>query len=183
MTEDITVIKNILSGFLNQQLTSLLASNVILTAGQRWYDCFSIKLRHIPSFGHVKIYYEFDEIDSPVHFSHRLKFAICDLNDKDGSLGDNSYDFKIKFDDNFEVKKVKLLGRLILFTSDSKTNEHREINIIHFQSDNVELLIRPEFSTARLLFCIDRQEINDFLKSAAISNHDNETFEQIEISV
>jgi hypothetical protein len=183
MTQDIITLKDTLKSFLNLRLTSLLASNVRLQAGQKWYDCFSIKLRHIPSFGHLKLYYEFGDYDGPIEFSHQLKSIICAIDDKDDSLGDKHYDFKVDFGNDFEVKKVKLLGQLISFEENGQMNVLEEINIIHYQSDNFELLIRPEFSTSRLLFCIDRQEIQDFIKKVKISTKDNVTFDQIEISV
>ncbi len=178
-----TDIENIdlLNSFVGTNLSSILASNVKHIANSKWFDCLSIRLRHLPSFGFLQLHYDFTEIEHKLIFNHRLIISQISIDNKDNNIGDNVYDFKLTFDKEFNVNKISLLGRQQSEQDYSNGDVFRIFNAVHYKSEGQELLIAPDWSTSRVMLTTDHQEINKFKTEYLITNNSDLQFELLEI--
>jgi len=167
--------------FVGTNLNSILASNVRHTSNSKWFDCLSIRVRHIPSFGFLQMHYEFNELEEKLIFNHRLVISQISIDNKDNTIGDNVYDFKLTFDKEFRINKIHLLGRQLSKQDETDEDAFRIINAVHYLSDNQELLVATDWSTSRLIFTTDQEEIIKFKNEYLTINNCDLEFELLEI--
>ena len=172
---------NLLRTFIGTNLISILASNVRHIANSKWFDCLSIRVRHIPSFGFLQMHYDFNEIEEKLIFNHRLVVSHISIDNKDNTIGDSIYDFKLTFEKDFKINKIYLLGRQLSNQEETNDDIFRTINAVHFFADNQELLVATDWSTSRLIFTTDKEEIKKFKNEYLITNNSDLKFELLEI--
>ncbi len=172
---------NLLSTFVGTNLISILASNVRHIANSKWFDCLSIRVRHIPSLGFLQMHYDFNQLEEKLIFHHRLVISETSLDNIDTTIGDYVYDFKLTFDGAFRINKIYLLGRQPSKQDETDEDSFRIVNAVHYLSDNQELLVATEWSTSRLIFTTDQEEILKFKHKYLSTNNSDLEFELLEI--
>lgn len=172
---------NLMNTFVGTSLSLILASNVRHISNSKWFDCLSIRVRHIPSFGFLQMHYDFNEIEEKLIFNHRLVISQISIDNKDNNIGDNVYDFKLTFDKEFRINKIYLLGRQLSYQEETDEDAFRIINAIHYLADNQELLVANDWSTSRLIFTTDKEEIIKFKSKYLTTNNNYLQFELLEI--
>ena len=171
---------NLISTFIGTNLSSILASNVRHIANSKWFDCLSIRIRHIPSFGFLQMHYDFDKLEEKLICNHKLVISQISINNKDNSIGNEVYDFKLTFEEEFKINRIYLLGRQ-LSNQGENSDAFRIINSVHYLSDSQELLVATDWLTSRVLITTNKEEIQKFKKHYLTTNNSNLQFELLEI--
>jgi hypothetical protein len=126
------------------------------------------------------MYYDFDEIEEKLIFNHRLVISQISINNKDNTIGDKVYDFKLEFEEEFKINRIYLLGRQ-LSNLDEKSDAFRIINAVHYVADSQELLVATNWSTSRVIITTDKEEIQKFKKYYLTTNNSDLQFDLLEI--
>jgi hypothetical protein len=171
---------DLISTFIGTNLSSILASNVRHFANSKWFDCLSIRIRHLPSFGFLQMHYDFNKIEETFIFHHSLVISQISINNKDNTIGDEVYDFKLEFEQEFKINSIYLLGRQRI-NQDENSDAFRILNAVHYVSDRQELLVATDWSTSRVIITTDKEEIQKFKKHYLTTNHTDLPFELLEI--
>jgi hypothetical protein len=172
---------NLLRTFIGTNVSSILASNVRHIANSKWFDCLSIRVRHIPALGFLQMHYDFNQIEEKLIFNHRLIVSQISIDNIDNSIGESVYDFKLTFEEDFRINKIYLLGRQLSNQEERNDDLFRTINAVHYFADNQELLIATDWSTSRLIITTDKEEIVKFKSEYLITNNGDLQFELLEI--
>jgi hypothetical protein len=141
----------------NKSVAQVIAEQCETTPNSSYYFASSIYLRLIPSFGYVKISYDFNKLETAPYFSHILLVEQVDLKVIHGSL---------KFrTDNFIIESVELMGNKLKYAAEEPDSYEivENLNEVLISSSSFSLLIVPEFSTGQVQFTFDIEEMSRFL--------------------
>jgi hypothetical protein len=141
----------------NKSIAQIIAEKCETTPYSDYFLASSIYLRLIPSFGYVKISYDFNELENVIDFSHKLLVEQVDFDVIESSL---------KFrTDNFRIDNVELLGNRLKYSIEETDSfeEIQNLNEMLISGSSFRLLIVPEYSTAQVKFTFDEAEINKYL--------------------
>ncbi|RDV11057.1 hypothetical protein DXT99_25395 [Pontibacter diazotrophicus] len=141
----------------NKSVAQIIAEQCETTPNSSYYLASSIYLRLIPSFGYVRISYDFNKLEIAPDFSHILLVEQLELKVIHGSL---------KFStDNFRIESVELMGNRVKYATEEPDSYEivQNLNEVLISSSSFSLLIVPEFSTGQVQFTFDKEEISRFL--------------------
>ncbi|GGG02189.1 hypothetical protein [Pontibacter amylolyticus] len=144
----------------NKSIAQIIAEQCETTPNSDYFLASAIYLRLIPSFGYVKISYDFNELENIPDFSHKLLVEQVNFEKIESSL-------KLRID-NFRIERIELLGnRLKYSTEESDSFEViQNLNEMFLSGSNFSLLIVPEFSTAQVRFTFAKDGINKYLEES-----------------
>lgn len=137
----------------HKQIGKIWAENCFWTVNDVWFSCTYLKIRLIPDYGSLNVYYGFQESEGPFSYAHRLKIERVEDIGLKGS-------FKIDTDHE-TIKTVELYG---VESYDERDNlEGRYLNELLITTNNYKLLIIPDWTTSIGRFTFDKSEIEDYL--------------------
>ena len=141
----------------NKSIAQIIAVQCETTPNSDYFLASSIFLRLMPSFGYVKISYDFNESETLTAFSHKLLVEQVDFEVIESSL-------KIRTD-NFRIESIELLGNRLKYSTEETDSFEiiQNLNEMLISSSNFSLLIVPEYSTAQVKFIFAEDEINKYL--------------------
>ena len=142
----------------NKSIAQIIAEQCETTPNSAYFLASSIYIRLIPSFGYVKISYDFNKLATVPDFSHTLLIEEVEL-----KVIDSSLKFRIN---NAEIESVELMGNRSKYATDAPDSFEivQNLNKIIITSTSYSLLVIPEFSTAQVKFTFAKDDISDYLE-------------------
>lgn len=162
---------DILTTYIEKEIKLIKGRDVNCRSSNYWFNCYGIKIRTTPSFGYISIQFDFNETKDESDFVHKIIIKETEL------INDNLYGFKYDFDKTFITKTIKQFGFRYNEMNGKEIELYNEILLI---SEKEQILIVPEYSTARTMFTTDLNTIERYLNDEYMNYKDAERFIRIE---